>query len=153
MIALDEQRMHLLDNNVLAKLTVAQRASAAFQRSCRIPEEVLWEASGLPDASALERCTYPTSPVVLHALVEVMSTISPSDRTLVDLYANQGAGDPLLIACLLVATREASEALISPEWALVSSDNAVLLKAAEFGLATAMVSEFLSLAKEWADDT
>lgn len=149
MSALESSRMYMLDNNVLALLTMTERATTGFTSLCRIPEAVLHEASGLPDAVALERFVYPTSPSVVRALMEVMSTVLPADRKLVDLYKNKGAADPLLIACLLDATSAASAALFAPDWVLVTADEAVKKKAAEFNLDTVPVSEFLDLAKAW----
>lgn len=143
-------KMYLLDNNVLSHLSRVQRASAFFFEQCRIPSEVLHEAQHYPDAAAFKQIEYPTTARVLELVAKVMTTVPDSDTTLVNLYANKGAADPLLVACALHATGDASGLLWRPEWAIVSNDKAVRAKAAEFGVESHARDEFLSWTQgEW----
>ena len=138
------EEMYLLDNNVLSHLSRAQRASAFFLERCRLPAEVLHEAGDHPDAATLKRVEYPTTARVLELLREVMATVPESDTALLDLYANKGAADPLLIACAVHATEEAAPLLWKPTWTIVSNDKAVRAKAAEFGVAACTREEFFA---------
>lgn len=136
--------MYLLDNNVLSHLSRAQRASTFFLERCRLPLEVLHEAESYPDAAALKQVGYPTTARVLELLRRVMATVPESDTSLVDLYANKGAADPLLIACALHAAEEAASLLWKPTWVVVSNDKAVRAKATEFSVKTYTREEFFA---------
>ncbi|GAB3268099.1 hypothetical protein GCM10027449_01140 [Sinomonas notoginsengisoli] len=63
-----------------------------------MPEAVLHEARGFPDFKSLHHNAHPTTPRVLQLLVEVMATVPDADTRLVNLYANQGNADPLVVA-------------------------------------------------------
>lgn len=142
--------MYLLDNNVLSHLSRVQRASTFFLERCRLPLEVLHEAEGYPDAVALKPVGYPTTARVLELLRRVMATVPESDTSLVDLYANKGAADPLLIACALHAAEEAAPLLWKPTWVVVSNDKAVRAKATELSV-TAYTREgfFAATQHDW----
>lgn len=138
------ERMFMVDNNALSHLTQDQRASGFFRGRCRIPSEVLYEARGFPDIDALRANEYPTSPQVLQVLIEVMATVPASDTKLVDLYANQGNADPLVVACAVDGQRQDSDgALFAPIWTIVSGDKAVRAKASEFGIKVMTNEEFV----------
>jgi hypothetical protein len=138
-------RKYLVDNNALARLTREQRASEFFFSHCLLPAEVLYEARGFPDADQLGRLEYPTSGRVLRILGEVMATVQADDTSLVDLYANRGNADPMLVACALDGIREADDGLFGWEWIIVSNDNAVRTKAAEFGIETLLSDQFATV--------
>lgn len=138
------EQMFLLDNNVLSHLSRTQRASAFFFERCRLPSEVLHEAENYPDANAFRKIEYPTTARVLQLLQKVMLTVPDSDTTLVNLYANKGAADPLLIACALDGMEDAADLLWGPTWAIASNDKAVRAKAAEFSVESLSRDEFLS---------
>lgn len=144
--------MYLLDNNVLSHLSRAQRASTFFLERCRLPLEVLHEADGSPDIAALKQVGYATTARVLELLKDVMATVPESDTALVDLYANKGAADPLLIACALHASEEAAPLLWKPTWVVVSNDKAVRTKAAELGVTAYTREEFFATTQHDWDD-
>jgi hypothetical protein len=141
----DNGREYVIDNNTLSRLSRAQRASSFFREHCHIPTEVLHEARGLPDAAALHANEYPTTARVLRILIDVMATVPVGDTSLVDLYANKGNADPLLIACALDGKRDVDQFLFGPTWAVVSGDKAVRSKAVEFGLEVLTSDEFVAL--------
>ncbi|WP_146116721.1 hypothetical protein [Microbacterium sp. MYb64] len=138
------EELYLLDNNALSHLTRAQRASAFFHDRCALPSEIIHEADGYPDAASFKDVEYPTTANVLKHLGTVMATVSVDDTTLVNLYANKGAADPMLIACALDGMEEAATALWGPTWVIVSNDNAVRAKAAELGVESCTREEFLT---------
>lgn len=137
--------MYLVDNNALAKLTMSQRASKFFRQRCRLPSEVIYEARGFPDFRDLETLEYHTTARVLKALTLVLATVSAGDTKLVNLYANQGNADPLLIACAIDGQWANEEALFGPLWVIVSDDKAVRNKSLEFGIGVRSSTEFSSL--------
>lgn len=138
------EEMYLIDNNALSHLSLAQRASEFFHTRCRIPSEVLHEAQGYPDSDALKAVEYPTTASVLRFLRTVMSTVAEDDTALVNLYANKGAADPILVACAMDAMQESASLLFGPTWAVVSNDKAVRAKAAELGVKSLTREEFIS---------
>ena len=121
----------LLDNNVVSHLSQAQLDSAFLETQCRIPSEVLHEAG---DRAELRKIEYPTSVAMLEALKEVMQTVDPSDTSLINLYANNGNADPLIVACALAEIRQSADVLIAPSWIVVSNDLAVRDKSKLLGV-------------------
>jgi hypothetical protein len=147
-----KEELYLLDNNALSHLTRAQRASAFFHERCALPSEIIHEADGYPDAASFKNVEYRTTANVLKHLGTVMATVSVDDTTLVNLYANKGAADPMLIACALDGMEEATAALWGPTWVIVSNDNAVRAKAAELGVESCTREEFIAqTAGVWED--
>jgi len=141
--------IYVIDNNALTFLGPAHRAGTFFKQHCRIPSEVLHEAEGFPDIEELRQLEYRTTPNVLAALVEVMASVPPEDRKLVDLYANLGNADPLVVACALNGQQRDDEgALFSLTWTVVSGDKAVQATARRFGLPVLTNEEFLVLLKD-----
>ncbi|WP_437773507.1 hypothetical protein [Arthrobacter sp. KNU40] len=128
------EEMYLIDNNVLSHLSPAQRASEFFRTRCRIPAEVLHEAVGYANVDALKAVEYPTTMTVLKFLQRVMATVPEDDTALVNLYANKGAADPMLVACALNGMQESASWLFGPKWIVVSNDKAVRAKAEEFAV-------------------
>ncbi|WP_437771345.1 hypothetical protein [Arthrobacter sp. KNU40] len=141
--------IYVIDNNALTFLGPAHRASAFFKQHCRIPSEVLHEADGFPDVEELRQLEYRTNPDMLVALVEVMASVPPEDRKLVDLYANRGNADPLVVACALNGQQSGEEgALFSLTWTVVSGDKAVQAMARRFGVPVLTNEEFLARLKD-----
>jgi len=138
-------RKYLVDNNVLAALTQRQRASEFFLANCLLPTEVLHEARGYPDADQLSSLEYPLTGRLLGILKEVMVTISTDDTSLVNLYANLGNADPILVACALDGMRETDKGLFGWAWCIASNDNAVRRKAAEFSIEVLSSDEFIAV--------
>ncbi|MFH5228158.1 hypothetical protein [Antrihabitans spumae] len=139
---------YLIDNNVLTKLSRDQRASDFFRTKCHVPSEVLHEARGFPDIDSLSTREYPTTPGVLRQLVKVMETVPIDNTRLVDLYANEGNADPLIVACALDA-QDANEGLLFwPTWVVVSDDGAVQAKATEFEISVRTSAEFKAIISE-----
>lgn len=137
--------VYVVDNNGLTFLKVERRAAAFFRENCRIPSEVLHEAQGFPDIENLRRLEYSTTASVLTILVEVMESLPVSDTKLVDLYANKGNADPLVVACALDGAREEQGTLLPRCWTVVSGDKAVQEKAREFGLEVKTNEQFIEI--------
>lgn len=138
----------VIDTNALSQLGRSRRSSKFFLEQAVIPEEVMREASGFPDASALRDNVHPTTPRMLEKLIEIMATVPTHDTRLVDLYANRGNADPLVVACALEGQEYDSQFLMSPEWVVVTADEAVRDKAQQFGLVVLSNDEFAHLIDE-----
>ena len=136
---------YLLDNNALGKIGRRERGSDFVKRYCRIPSEVLHEASGYPDIATLTELEYPTTAAVLSILGQVMATVDVGDMSLIDLYHNRGNADPLLVACALDARQANSPFLYGEAWAIVSDDQAVQAKATDFGIEFRSSASFLEI--------
>jgi len=139
---------YVIDTNALSQLGKARRASTFFLEHAVIPEEVMHEAAGFPDIASLRDNVHPTTPRVLHWLAEVLSTVPDDDTRLIDLYANLGSADPLVVACALEGQEYDSQFLLAPEWIIVTGDEAVRAKAEEFGLKVLSNSQFAALVDE-----
>lgn len=124
---------YLVDNNALGMLGLGRRQAKFFRDHCRLPEDALYEARFRSDYSTLQDLVYPVTPSVLVRLRAVMSTVAPSDVSLVDLYKNLGAADPLIIASALDANAN-EDSLFPDTWVIVSHDKALLLKAGSLGI-------------------
>lgn len=145
---------YVIDNNTLSHLKRDQRASDYFREHCHIPSEVLYEARFFPDIEELEANEYSVTSRVLTTLIEVMATVPIADRKLVDLYANRGNADPLVVACAIDGQRKSDEGLFGPAWVVVSNDKAVQAKAAEFGIEVKTNIEFIAiLERETSQET
>lgn len=139
---------YLLDNNALLTLTREERSGRLVRERCRIPTEVLYEAQGYPDVEALRQLEFEMNAVILERVRQVMASVSPGDTALVDLYANKGNADPILIATAMYA-RELSETTLLPEeWVVVTDDRALRRTAAEFGVPTLPSVEFGELVRK-----
>jgi len=136
---------YIIDNNALSRLKRHRRASDFFRRSCHIPTEVFHEARFLLDIEELRGNEYRTTPSVLTILIEVMATVPISDVKLVNLYANRGNADPLVVACAVDGQRKSNKRLFGPAWVVVSNDKALQAKAAEFGIEVRTNEEFIAI--------
>lgn len=123
---------YLVDSNVLSKLSREGRSSKQVKARCRIPTEVLHETRWFPDHSALRLLEYPVTHSVLQHLRVVMSAASPGETQLIDLYHNEGNGDPLLVATALDATSKVKETLFPDAWSVATDDRAVRVLAEQF---------------------
>lgn len=141
----DFGRRFVIDTNALSQLGKKRRASEFLLENAVIPEEVMHEAAGFPYIAALRENVHPTSPRVLHWLSRIMASVPVKDTALVDLYVNRGNADPLVVACALEGQEHDSQLLLSPEWIVVTADEAVRNKAQEFGLKVLSNSEFAAL--------
>ncbi|MFC0675184.1 hypothetical protein [Brachybacterium hainanense] len=139
---------YLLDNNTLSHMTRQQIASEFFLEQCRIPTEVLYEARQHPEAAAFNDIEYPTTPGVLQQLAHVMESVAVDDTSLVDLYANKGAADPLLVACALDGTVDEARYLWGTIWVVVSNDKAVRAAARANNLESLTREEFFAKTEE-----
>lgn len=139
---------YVVDTNTLSQLGDRRRVSEYFLENAVIPEAVLQEAGGFPDLESLHDNIHPMTPRVLELLCEVMSTVRDNDTRLVDLYANRGNADPLVVACALEGREYDSQFLLAPEWIVVTGDRAVRAKAEEFGLGVLSNAEFAELIDE-----
>lgn len=144
----DFGRRYVIDTNALSQLGTQRRASSFFLESAVIPEEVLHEAQGFPDIESLRENVHPTTPRVLRWLTEILRTVPDDDTALLDLYANLGNADPLVVACALEGQEHDSQYLDPPDWIVVTNDGAVRAKAEEFGLKVLTNSEFADLIDE-----
>lgn len=135
---------YLVDNNVLSKMTRVQRARITSRRDCWIPTEVLHEAQGFPDASILAQMEYPLTDTVVEKLRRVLASLTPGDHDLIDLYANEGNADPILIACALDASSATADTLFPDEWIIATDDEALRDKATALSVKTISSDEFLA---------
>lgn len=134
---------YLVDNNVLSKLTAQQRASAFLRERCRIPEEVLHEADGMPDHKALCALNYPVTTAVLELVRTVMSKVEPGNYRLIDLYKNKGNADPLLVATALDAMAATADTLMPDTWQIITDDQGLKAMASVFSVTTLSTTEFV----------
>lgn len=118
------ERLFLVDNNALSKLTATQRTSEYFANHCHVTSDVLHEAEGYVEG-AVAQTELPTTPAALRRLIEIMATLEPGDTSLVDLYANKGAADPVIIAIALEAQACENDTLLPKTWVIVTDDKAV----------------------------
>lgn len=135
---------YLVDTNLLAKLSPAQRSSEFMKQNCRIPSEVLWEAQRLHDHDVLARLTYETTTEVLDSLRKVMATVRVEEK-LVDLYSNKGNGDALLLAVAITEKQHADEELFGDVWVIATDDEGLIRKAEEFSVPVCRSPEFVEL--------
>jgi hypothetical protein len=130
------QTKYLLDNNVLGFLGPKRRASGFFAEHCRIPHDVAHEARFFAYAKALAPVTHATTPAILEQLVAVMKTVPVGHTKLIDLYANKGAADPVLVATALALNNPAEPSLFADSWVIVTHDKEVTAKAQELSIKT-----------------
>lgn len=135
---------YLVDTVTLSRMTATQRASVFMRRWCRIPEEIIFEAQGLPDSEALKQLTYPITTAVLDKVKTVMATIKPEDKV-VDLYRNKGNGDVMLLATALTEMDVSAGQLIGDRWIIATGDDGLTKKAAELRVLTCTSDEFIAL--------
>lgn len=137
-------RRYLVDNNALSRLTPTQRTSSFFLEHCHLTADVLHEARGYVEPE-LEDREIPLTPQVLNRLIEVMADAQVGDTSLVDLYANKGTADPVMIAFTLEARDFERNTLLPDTWVIVTDDKAVTAAAGRFGLDVISSSEFRQL--------
>lgn len=77
-----------------------------------------------------------------------METVPIDNTRLVDLYANEGNANPLLVACALDAHDSNEGLLFWPTWVVVSDDGAVQAKASKFEVPVRTSAEFKSIISE-----
>ena len=82
---------------------------------------------------------------MLNRLIEVMADAQVGDTSLVDLYANKGTADPVMIAFTLEARDFERNTLLPDTWVIVTDDKAVTAAAGCFGLDVISSSEFRQL--------
>lgn len=136
--------LYLIDNNVLGRLTPAQRKSSFLRLECVITSDVLYEARGFSDELTGIPVKEVTTSVVGH-LRDVMAQVAPGDNSLVDLYANKGAADPVLVATALDMMDEEQQTLFPREIVLVTGDKAVVSSAQSMGIKTLSGEQFSPL--------
>lgn len=142
--------IYLVDNNVLTRLGREERASVFLRSQCHVTEDVLHEARGFAD----ELGGVPVRPVsgaVLRSLAHVMGTVDPQDTSLVDLYANKGSADPVLVAVAIDMADEEAQTLVPRQVVLVTGDKAVALTAQRLGVSTLGFEDFQRVLRvaEW----
>lgn len=116
-----------------------------FSQHCLLTTDVLHEASGFPDLVKLKSLEVPVDGEILQTLSEVMRSLDPNDKDLVDLYAYEGTADPLLIAAALAAERRSVNQLWSDKWIVVTEDQAVQTTGAAHAVPTMGFSDFIEL--------
>lgn len=137
-------RRYLIDNNALSRLTPEQRLSSFFRERCRVTTDVFHEASGYVE-SEIRDLEEPVTVAVLTRLVNVMGSVTPGDTSLVDLYANKGAADPVMIACALELQAIQDSTLFPDEWVIVTDDKAVTTAAQGHGVSVLNSARFQAL--------
>lgn len=120
-------RYFIIDTNALSYLSEKRRNCGYFTKNCFIPEVVLDEAKGFPDFTKLTSRKIPVNANILSFVCEIMNQVNHKDSSLVNLYKNQGAADPFVIATALYQRELQNEQLVllPIEWVIVSDDKAV----------------------------
>lgn len=118
-------RRYLLDNNALFRIPRAMRMSNELRKVARLPSEVIHETGPYATRYDLPSLEYKATPSVLRRLKDVMDQVPAGDMSLIDLYAGEGAADPLLVACALDAAEQRSQVLVGEVYTVVSDDIAV----------------------------
>lgn len=139
--------VYLVDNNVLSRLSRSQRAGPFLRERCVVTEEVLHEARGFADEMSGVRVRDVTV-AVLERLKHVMAELPPGDTSLVDLYANKGTADPVLVATALVMMDEEAQTLFASRIVIVTDDRAVAEMAGQLGVECLSCSAFIALVGE-----
>ena len=136
---------YVVDTNTLSQLGKHRRTTAFFLNNAVIPSEVLHEAQSFPDIRTLQKNLHPTTSQVLEWLAKIMATVPADDTKLINLYANKGGADPLVVACALDGQAQDSQYLDAAEWVVVTGDDALRDKAKEFGLKVLSNAEFTAV--------
>lgn len=136
---------YLIDTNALSRIGRKDRGSTLVRDTCKIPSEVLHEAASFPDIAMLRTLEYPMRADVLNLVREVMCTVPAGDKDLIDLYHVRGNADPILVATALDAIAKSEETLLVEDWRIVTDDEGVKEKAAEFDLRTLTSADFKKL--------
>ena len=135
---------YLVDNVTLSRMTASQRASAFMHDRCRIPEEIFYEARGLPDIEMLKPLIYPITTTVLENVKVVLATTKAGDKV-VDLYRNEGNGDVMLLATALTEMSVSDGQLFGDRWIIATADKGLTRKAIELGVLTCTSDQFVAL--------
>lgn len=133
--------MYLIDNNALGPLGGGKKSSF-FREHCRVPAEVAHESRRAKHARLLAPVTVEMTPAMLAQLAEVMKTVPVGHTGLIDLYANKGTADPILVAMAVVLS---TADLFSDTWVVVTEDKEVRAKATEFSIGTLTPKELAAL--------
>ncbi|CAM3026580.1 MULTISPECIES: hypothetical protein [Dermacoccus] len=136
--------VYLLDNNVLSRLTREQRRADLLRTQCFITADVLHEARGFAD-EVRDIPVRPVTKAVLARLVRVMHSIAPKDTSLVDLYANKGSADPVLIAIALDIMETEQDTLMPRRIILVTGDKAVSSTCQRLGVTSLGFDDFVQM--------
>lgn len=135
---------YLVDTVTLTQMSVTQRGCAFMRAYCRIPEEILYEAGGMPDIDTLSFLDYPVTAAVMEKAKEVLNSITPKDRV-VDLYSNKGNGDVMLLATALAEIEVSAGQLIGDRWIIATADVGLTKKAAELHIPICHSKVFIAL--------
>ena len=135
---------YLVDTVTLSRMTANQRASAFMHNRCRIPEEIIYEARGLPDVEMLKPLIYPITTTVLENVKVVLATTKAEDKV-VDLYRNEGNGDVMLLATALTEMSVSEVQLFGDRWIIATADKGLTRKAVELGVLTCTSDQFIAL--------
>lgn len=133
-MGMEPMKRYVIDTNALSFLREKRRKCGYFKKNCFIPELVLDEAKGFPDHTTLTSQKITVNASILSFVQEIMDQVNYRDRSLVNLYKNQGAADPFVLATAMYQ-REAQNkqlVLLPIEWVVVSDDKAVRKTASTF---------------------
>lgn len=113
---------YLIDTNALLALGRHRRESATFRTHCHVTADVAHEAGRRwPETAPQIAVTHQ----ILERLTEVLATLAPGETDVLDLYANKGMADPVLIATALVLQEESDQTLFPARWIIATSDRGV----------------------------
>lgn len=125
---------YLVDTNAVFRLSDKQRTSTEFRELAKLPSEVVHEAGEYAETQHLRDLDFGVTPSLLRHLQEVMKSLPVDDFAFVDLYKNEGAADPLLVACALEGRDRREQALVGEIYTVVTADEAVQRKCDEFAV-------------------
>lgn len=138
-------KQYLVDNDTLSRMSTEQRQSSFVRNFCHAPTAVLDEASRYLEPSVREAIEVRVTVAVLDNLRRVMASLTPGDRTVVDLYGNKGTGDAMLLALALTEKDAADQELFGDSWIIATGDNGLIAKATELGIPTCTDREFIDI--------
>ena len=138
-------RRYLLDNNALMALGYNRVRSDYFRDHCLITSDVLWEAGDHRERELLEELTLNQTITFFEYIRAVMREVDVGDTSLIDLYKNQGAADPGLIATVLESVATQQDMLFTEDLCLVSNDAAVVEMGNRFGITTMAPAELAAI--------
>lgn len=110
---------YLIDTNALLALGLHRRESSTFRTRCHVTADVAHEAGRRwPESAPQIAVTHQ----ILARMTEVLATLVPGESDLLDLYANKGRADPVLVATALVMQERSGQTLFPEQWAIATSD-------------------------------
>ena len=142
-----DEAYYLLDSVAIIRLDKSILAGDFVKKHCRISEEVVNEVRHRKKISMLEENVIPVTPKVLSIARDLLTTNADS-KGLIDLYKNEGNGDILQLATIIVEKEKVSLTLnlFNTNWTLVTDDIGLSTFAESLGINAISSDEFKVIA-------